>query len=331
MTAVMALGGNAILQPGQLGTVSEQIANIRLVCRQIAEVVAQGYRVVLTHGNGPQVGNILLQNELAEPVVPAMPLDVLGAESQGQLGYLLQRELRKELQARGLRQPVTSLVTQVVVDPRDPAFANPTKPVGPFYSEAEAAELMAARGWIMREDAGRGWRRVVPSPQPVRVVEMEIIRSLVEDGIIVIAAGGGGIPVAETDEGLVGVEAVIDKDLAAQRLATDIGAEILALLTDVPYVYLHYRTPQQKRLNWVSVAEAETYLAAGHFPAGSMRSKVEGAIRFLRDGGERAVISALERAAGAIAGVEGTQFVRARTGQESGLTPREAGADLPAR
>lgn len=302
-TAVIALGGNAILQPGQAGSLAEQQANIRAAASEIARVIADGYRVVLTHGNGPQVGNILIQNEEARAVVPPMPLDVCGAQSQGMLGYLLQQELQRQT-----GRLVVSLVTQVVVDPSDPAFANPTKPVGPFYTEARAERMIERLGWAMREDAGRGWRRVVPSPQPVKVVETEAIINLVASGMLVIACGGGGVPVVEEESGLRGVEAVIDKDLAAQRLAQAMGAELLVILTDVPRVYLHYGLPEQRALEAVAIDEAERYLAEGHFPAGSMRAKVEGVIRFLKAGGERAVIATLTQAAAAVRGVAGTQF-----------------------
>ena len=307
-TAVIALGGNAILQPGQAGTLAEQTANIRAACRQVAQIIRRGYRVVLCHGNGPQVGNILLQNEAASDRVPPMPLDVLGAESQGGIGYLIQRELQRALRDERIAISVVSLVTQVVVDRDDPAFRNPTKPVGPFYPEAEARCLLAA-GRPMMEDAGRGWRRVVPSPQPRRIVELPAIRSLTAAGAALIACGGGGIPVVETEEGLAGVEAVIDKDLAAQRLAIDLGASLLLLLTDVPSVYLHYGSEAQQALETVTAAEARRYLEAGHFPAGSMWAKVEGALRFLAAGGERAVITSIDQATAALGGMAGTHFV----------------------
>lgn len=303
-TAVIALGGNAILQPGQAGTLREQQTNIRDACRQIAQVIKSGYRVVLTHGNGPQVGNILIQNEEARATVPAMPLDVCGAQTQGMLGYLYQQELQRQT-----GQPVVSLITQVVVDPHDQAFANPTKPVGPFYTPSRAEQMIRKHGWIMKEDGSRGWRRVVPSPQPGRVVEVEAIRQLVDAGMLVIACGGGGVPVVESPAGLQGVEAVIDKDLATQRLAMDLGADLLVLLTDVPRVYINFGLPTQQALEQVSIADAERYLAEGHFAAGSMKAKVEGAIRFVKAGGERAVIATLSEAAEAVCGRAGTQFV----------------------
>lgn len=303
-TAVIALGGNAILQPGQRGTLAEQQANIRAASVQIARLILDGYRVVLTHGNGPQVGNILIQNEEARFVVPPMPLDVCGAQSEGMIGYLFQQELQK-LTGRA----AVSLVTQVVVDAADPAFTHPTKPVGPFYTPDKAHQMMATQGWIMKEDAGRGWRRVVPSPQPKRVVEVDAIRRLVDADVLVIACGGGGVPVMETPEGLVGVEAVIDKDLAAQKLAREMGADLLVILTDVPRVCINFGLPNQQALSQVTVSEAERYLDEGHFKPGSMKTKVQGAIRFLREGGERAVIASLAEAVSAVQGQAGTQLL----------------------
>ncbi|MFZ5823668.1 MAG: carbamate kinase [Bacillota bacterium] len=301
---VIALGGNAILQPGQRGTVAEQQANIRAACQAIAEVVQEGWQVVLTHGNGPQVGNLLLQSEEASGVVPPATLDVCGAQTQGMLGYLIQQEL-----SRATGRTAVSVVTQVVVDPADSAFGNPTKTVGPFYTEARARKAMAERGWQMREDAGRGWRRVVPSPHPVRVVEAELIQRLVDAGTLVIAAGGGGVPVADGPDGLHGIEAVIDKDRAATVLALGLGAEKLIILTDVEHVCLHYRRPEQVVLREVTVSEGLGYLAQGHFRAGSMGPKVEAAVAFVEASGGEAVIGSLTDAARAVAGLAGTRFV----------------------
>lgn len=301
-TVVIALGGNAILQPGQRGTVAEQRANIATACEEVARVLAGGHRVILTHGNGPQVGNILLQNEEARAVVPPCTLDLCGAQSQGLIGYLFQQELQ-----RRTGRPAVSLVTQVVVDPADPAFTNPTKPVGPFYTPDAALRLQEERGWAMKEDAGRGWRRVVPSPEPRRVVEVEAIRRLADGGGLVVACGGGGVPVAEDAGTLSGLEAVIDKDLTAAVLARDLGAELLVILTDVDAVALHYGRPAQRPLGAVTVAELERHAADGHFRAGSMRPKVEAAVRFVRGGGTRAAIASLARAAEAVAGGAGTQ------------------------
>ncbi|MCL6580241.1 MAG: carbamate kinase [Firmicutes bacterium] len=306
-TIVVALGGNAILQPGQAGTAAEQRANIADTAGAIVALVEMGHRVVVTHGNGPQVGNILIQNEAGASQVPAMPLDVCGAESQGQLGYMIQQALRNELARRGLRPSVATVVTQVAVAPDDPAFQSPTKPVGPFYPAERGRALGAERGWIMKEVRPGQVRRVVPSPDPLYIVERDEIRALIDAGVLVIASGGGGIPVVKRADGrLEGVEAVIDKDLAGQRLAADIGATVFVILTDVDRVALAYGTPEQKFLDRMTLAEAKEYLAAGHFPPGSMGPKVAAVIRFLEGGGRRAVIAAMRDAAAALEGRAGT-------------------------
>jgi len=307
-TVVVALGGNAILQPGQRGAFEEQMANVRVTCEQLVQMVESGrYRVVVTHGNGPQVGNILLQNEVGKDVAAPMPLFVCGAESQGLIGLMIQQNLGNLLAARGRADiPIATVVTQVVVDRTDPAFANPTKPVGPFYSAEEAARLKAEKGYDVREDAGRGWRRVVPSPDPIAIHEKAAIRQLVEGRTIVIASGGGGIPVVREEGELRGVDAVIDKDLAGERLAADVGASIFMVLTDVDQVKLHYKTAQEKGLDTMSVAEAKRYHGEGHFAKGSMEPKVRAAIRFVESGGRRAIITSLDRAFAALEGKAGT-------------------------
>lgn len=306
-TIVVALGGNAILQPGQKGTAAEQRANIQQTAGAIVSLLELGHKVIVTHGNGPQVGNILLQNEAGADQVPAMPLDVCGAESQGLIGYMVQQALRNELRARGLPASVATIVTQVVVDAADPAFANPTKPVGPFYPAEQGRALAAERGWVMKEVRPGQLRRVVPSPDPLRIVEKEEIRALAAAGTVVIASGGGGIPVVERPDGtLQGVEAVIDKDLAGQRLAADTGATVFAIFTDVDRVALAYGTPEQKFLDRMTLAEAKRYLAEGHFPPGSMGPKVQAVVRFLEAGGRRAVIAAMRDSAAALAGRAGT-------------------------
>ena len=246
-TIVVALGGNAILQPGQAGTAAEQTENIYRTCVQIAGMIAAGHRVVVTHGNGPQVGNLLIQQEEASATVPPLPMDICGAMSQGMLGYLIQNQLESLLRARGIPKTVVALVTQVLVDHDDPAFRNPTKPVGPFYTRVMAERLILSRGWQMKEDAGRGWRRVVPSPDPRGIWEREAIVSLVQSGAVVICAGGGGVPVYLENGRLIGCEAVIDKDLAGQRLAADVGADVFCILTDVPKVALRHRQPDPDR------------------------------------------------------------------------------------
>lgn len=307
---VVALGGNAILQAGQKGTAQEQLANVQVAADQIAQLILAGYQVVLTHGNGPQVGNILLQNAAASPTVPAMPLDICGAETQGFIGYMLQQCLTNILRAKSNAKPVVTVVTQVVVDANDSAFSAPTKPIGPFYSAEKAAEL-AAQGMALQEDRARGgWRRIVPSPTPQKICERDAISNLIDSGAIVIAAGGGGIPVVETKLGLQGVEAVIDKDLAGQRLASDIGADTLLILTDVEAVALDWGLPTQRFLHDVSLNEAKSYQTEGHFQAGSMGPKVAAACNFIAAGGELAIITSLQAATEALAGKAGTRFTR---------------------
>lgn len=309
-TIVIALGGNAILQPGQNGTVDEQMENVDSTAEQVAELIAQGHRVVITHGNGPQVGALLIQQEAGRDRVPPMPLDVCGAESQGQIGYMLQQSIGKMLARRSIQRPVATVITQMVVDPNDPAFANPTKPVGPFYSAYYAEQRMKETGEKWIEDAGRGWRRVVPSPDPIRIVEQDAILSLVRTGAIVIANGGGGIPVIEKGGLYKGVEAVIDKDLGGECLARDVGADVLLILTDVAHVALHYKTPHQVDLHTVQLDDLIRYQQEGHFNAGSMGPKVEACRRFVERGGEAAIIAQLDKAVEAIHGNAGTRIVK---------------------
>ena len=311
-TVVVALGGNAILQPGQVGTFEEQLVNVDQSCRRIARLVVDGWRVVLTHGNGPQVGNILIQNDLAAKLVAPMPMDVCGAETQGQIGYMLQQSLHNHMVKLRLHVPVATFLTEVVVDRRDPAFSSPSKPVGPFYPEARARELAIEQGLVVREDAGRGWRRVVPSPAPVEIVQRPAIADALAAGVLVVCNGGGGIPVVRHRDGsLHGVEAVIDKDLAAARLALDLEADVLLILTDVAAVFVAYKTPEQRALARVTVEEMERHTAAGEFKAGSMGPKVAAALQFARAGG-RAVIASLLDVAPAMRGEAGTTIEAAR-------------------
>lgn len=306
-TIVIALGGNAILQPKQAGSAAEQIENVRRTCEQIAQMILAGHKVVITHGNGPQVGNLLIQQEEAAAVVPPMPMDVCGAMTQGMLGYMMQNQLGNLLRAAGCHLPVISLVTQVLVDPGDPAFAAPAKPVGPFFTPSRAERLAQTRGWVMKEDASRGWRRVVPSPRPVGIFERDAILTLVESGAVVICSGGGGVPVYADQNGqLRGCEAVIDKDLAGQRLAADVKADLFCILTDVARVALRYRQPDEELLEQVTASQMRQYLSEGHFKPGSMGPKVEAVLRFVEETGRWGVIASLNEASEAVEGRAGT-------------------------
>lgn len=310
---VVALGGNAILQRGQKGTYEEQLANVRRTAQHIGKMILSGkYQVVITHGNGPQVGAILLQNDAGQRYgIPAMPMDACGAESQGLIGYMIQQCLR-EIFVEGGRPdiPIATVITQVIVGKDDPAFKNPTKPVGPFYSEEEAKKLAKEKGWVVIDDAGRGWRRVVPSPDPKDIAEKEAIKQLLEAHVVPIASGGGGIPVIERDGKLVGVEAVIDKDLAGEKLAEAVDADVLMILTDVDGVAINYGGPGERWLRRVAVEDAKRYLQEGQFAAGSMEPKVRAAVRFMEWGGKRAIIASLDHATDAIEGRAGTEIVR---------------------
>jgi carbamate kinase len=306
---VIALGGNALQRKDSDPTAQAQLEVVRQTCEHIAQLSAQGYELAIVHGNGPQVGRILLASETAQQVVPPMPFDVCGAMSQGYIGYHIQQALRYALAKRNLNIPVVTLVTQMVVEPDDPAFLHPTKPIGPFYTQAEAQRLETQRGYTMAEDAGRGWRRVVASPLPRRIVEIHQVKKLWDD-TIVIACGGGGIPVRENPDGtLDGVAAVIDKDFAAELLAQQVQADILMILTEVEQVALHWGTPQQKALSHLSLAQAAEYAAQGHFAPGSMLPKVEAAMKFVRENPDkRAIITSLDKALDALEGKTGTQI-----------------------
>jgi carbamate kinase len=311
---VIALGGNALQTSNDTASAEEQEQVSERSAEQIVKILADGHDVVVAHGNGPQVGNILIQQERAKSKeVPAMPLDVCGAMSQGMIGYWLQRAFDNCLEKVGQHKPSATIVTQTLVDPTDPAFSHPSKPIGPFYSEEEAKVLAASYGYTLREDAGRGWRRVVPSPEPIEIVEIDTIRKLVEDGYYVIAAGGGGIPVMRdpVDGRLRGVEAVIDKDLGAEKLAEGVNADVLMMLTSVEQVSLFYRTPRQQDLGEVDVSKMRAYMAEGHFAPGSMLPKVEVACRFVASqSGRRAIITSIEKAYDALYGRAGTVIVQ---------------------
>ncbi len=309
MKIVVALGGNALLKAGQKGTVEEQYENIETACQQLVQL-AHNHDLVITHGNGPQVGKIHLQNETASDKTPPMPLDICGAMSQGQIGYILQQGMCKELARQGVEKEVATIVTRVQVDKDDPSFQNPTKPIGSFYSKEEAEAFMKEKNEVWVEDKARGgWRKVVPSPMPARIVEEEVVKKLIDSGCMVIAAGGGGIPVvADQPYGYKGIEAVIDKDLAGELLATIVDADVLMILTDVREVYINYGQPDQKKLGVVTVAEMEKYEQEGHFGAGSMGPKVKAALRFARRKGKTAIITSLEQAVEALSGIGGTQL-----------------------
>jgi len=307
--AVIALGGNALIKPGQKGTIYEQFANTRETVKSIVKIIKDGWDVVLTHGNGPQVGAILLQNQAGRDLVPPMPLGICVAESQGLIGYMIQQCLSNALRKEGIKKDVVTIITQVLVDDNDPAFENPTKPIGPYFDEKQALKLLKD-GYQMTKQKN-GWRIVVPSPDPKAIVEADVIKNLLDSGVIVIAAGGGGLPVVERKGwGLDGREAVVDKDLSAERLAEDIGANVLLILTDVPYVYLNYGSEKQRALKEVKLEEIRKYYEDGHFPAGSMGPKVLAAIRFLENGGERAIIADIDHAWEALKGETGTHITR---------------------
>lgn len=311
---VIALGGNAIIPAGRRGTYTEQLLLTRRTMDQVAELAGSGHQIVLTHGNGPVVGNIVLRNEAGYSChgIPPMPLFICGADSQGGLGYMIQQALQNSLHARGLQRQVASLVTQVVVDPNDPAFANPTKPIGPFYSAETAAILRRENGWSVVEDASRGYRRVVPSPHPQEVVEWEAIKAMTKAGIITIAAGGGGIPVALDENGeLYGVDAVIDKDRATALLGGLINADTLLVITSIDRVYRDYGKPHAKPLPHLDAVEAAELLAAGQFDAGSMGPKIESALVFLAGGGREVVITDSGSILTALAGQAGTRVTQA--------------------
>jgi len=317
-TAVVALGGNALTRAGQTGTYDEQSDNAVTMARAIMGLRRSGWRVVIVHGNGPQVGNLAIQHEEGRRLVPAQPLFSLGAMTQGQIGSLISLALRAEQ----IDLPVAAVVTHVVVSPDDPAFARPSKPIGPFFTKARASELAAKRGWTVDDDSGRGFRRRVASPRPVTIVETPAIEALVASGSIVIAAGGGGVPVVPGDTGLRGVEAVIDKDYVAGQLASALGAQALVFVTDVPRLMIDFGDPTERALAEIDVEAAERYQQDGQFPPGSMGPKVDAATRFLRTGGDVAVISTAALAAVTLDSTDagegtGTRIVAARRAARS--------------
>lgn len=309
--AVVAIGGNSLITSPERQSVPDQYRACAETCWHVARLIQQGYDVVLTHGNGPQVGFILRRSELARHELHPVPLDSCVADTQGAIGYHIQLALANQFRRLGLDKRAVTLVTQVLVDRDDPSFRRPTKPIGSFMSAEEARRRQLEEGWDVVEDAGRGWRRVVASPAPRRILELDAIRSLVRGGFVVVAVGGGGIPVVETEEGeLVGVAAVIDKDLASSLLASELGADLLLISTAVEKVYLHFGTPRQRALDRMTLAEARRYSEEGHFKPGSMLPKVQAVIGFLERGGRHAIITDPEHLAEAVRGEAGTHIVR---------------------
>jgi carbamate kinase len=306
---VIALGGNAIIPVGGKGTIDEQRNLTNDTMGQVARLIASGRKVVLTHGNGPIVGNIVERNEAVKDRIPPMPLDVCGADSQGGIGYMIQQSLRNELQAIGIPKEIVSIVSQVIVDSGDEAFRNPTKPIGPFYGREDADRLAGEKGWTMKNDADRGYRRVVPSPMPLEIVEAGLISVLLAADAVVIAVGGGGVPVVRDGDRLSGVEAVIDKDRAAAVLARNTGAERLIILTSVEEVYVRFGEPDQEALGEVRLGEIRRLHESGEFPAGSMGPKIEAAIDFMESGGNRVIISHARKLLDACEGKAGTRIV----------------------
>jgi len=310
---VIALGGNAIKQAHEKGTAEEQFKNVEITCEQLVKMNALGYKLIITHGNGPQAGTLLIQQEEGKELVPAMPMDIVGAMTQGQIGYMFQNTLQNYFMQKGKNIPITTVVTQVLVKEDDPDFNDPSKPVGPFYTEEEAMKLKEEKGYIVKlvkPNVEKPWRRVVPSPEPFEIVESNCVQALVDAHAIVIASGGGGIPVMKKSDGtLQGLEAVIDKDKAGNVLAKSVNADIYLILTDVEHALINYGKPDEKPLGKITVAEAERYLEEGHFLAGSMGPKVTAAIRFVKAGGEKSIITSLANAVDALEGKTGTIIV----------------------
>ncbi len=307
---VIALGGNAISKPGLRGTIQEQIISTIESMDHVAEIAINGHdRIIITHGNGPQIGAAILRSELSSKTVYPLPMDISVADTQGGMGYMIQQLLTNALRKRGIKLPVVTAVTQVQVDVHDPAFENPTKPVGMFYDKKEAQALMAGRKWVMKEDAGRGWRRVVPSPKPMRILESEPIKLMFNKGYIVIAGGGGGIPVAlNRHNSFYGTEAVVDKDLTSAILAAEVGAETLMIMTSVEFAYIDFGGPNQRALTNISADEVRLHLDHGEFAAGSMQPKIEACLKFIEQGGKSAIITSIPNCLAALRGKTGTRI-----------------------
>ncbi len=310
-TIVVAIGGNSLIKDEKHMSVQDQYKAVCDTAVHLATLIEEGNRLVITHGNGPQVGFILLRSEYSRGIMHEVPLDSIVADTQGAIGYQLQQALQNELWKRKIKRNVVTVVTQTLVDKNDPAFKKPTKPIGQFYSEKDARERMEKEKWTMVEDAGRGWRRVVPSPKPSRIIESKVIKNLISEDVAVIAVGGGGIPVVSDEKGnLSGVAAVIDKDLASSVLAREIGADMLVISTAVPKVYLNFGKPDQKALDKITVAEAKKYISEGHFKPGSMLPKVQACIEFLEGGGKESLITMPETLPEALQGKNGTYIVK---------------------
>ena len=307
---VVALGGNALIQEGEKGAIQEQLSNTRRSVKGIVHCIKQGFEVVITHGNGPQVGNMLLMAELSRGKVPDLPLGICVADTEGAIGYMIQQTLVNSLQKECIKKGVVTILTQVIVDQNDNAFINPTKPIGSFYTDKEAKKIIKEKGWDMVEDSHRGYRRVVASPKPIKIVEVESIKRLLGYSEVVIAAGGGGIPVVLKEDGsLEGVDVVVDKDLASSVLALEIKADYLMMMTGVEKVFLNYGNPNQIPLDTITTKEAERYMAEEHFPPGSMGPKIQAAINFLNGGGKCVFITSIDKVQETIAGNTGTRII----------------------
>ena len=309
--AVLAIGGNSLIKDRNSVSLSSQYEAVKETAKYIADLIAEGLNIVITHGNGPQVGFIYRRGELARRELPLIPLDICGADTQGAIGYMIQKALLNEFRKRGIAKKVTTVVTQTIVERNDPSFEHPSKPIGSFMSEKEALTNREEFGWVVMEDAGRGFRRVVPSPTPREIVELDVIRLLVERGYVVVSTGGGGIPVILNDQGdLEGVEAVIDKDLGSSLLARSLGTDIFIISTAIDAVYLNFGMGNQKPINHATVSEIKQYLAEGHFKPGSMKPKIEAIIQFLEGGGKTAIITPTENLLKSVRGECGTTIVK---------------------
>jgi carbamate kinase len=309
--AVLAMGGNSLIRDKNHIALSFQYEMVKETTKYIAELIAHGIRLVITHGNGPQVGFIYRRGELSRSELPLIPLDICGADTQGAIGYMIEKALLNEFRRKGINRKVTAVVTQTIVDREDQSFTHPTKPIGSFMSEEEALAHKREVGWEVAEDAGRGYRRVVPSPIPKKIIELDVIKLLIQNGYVVIAAGGGGVPVILNEQGEIeGVEAVIDKDWGSSILASGLGADTLIISTAIDAVYHNFGQKDQRPLNRVSLPEVKQYLGEGHFKPGSMKPKIEAIINFLEDGGEKAIITSPENLLSAFKGEAGTTITK---------------------